>query len=223
MGRCSNESGCAEAQRHQSLSDPDERPWSGDRELADDRQRHDEPGVLQRRFHRGRVHGRPGGERLPVHLRGARPRALHDVHALAEYGARARPDRVGEGGEAGRQSPEGRSERAAAHRAHRDRSGRRQGLSVRFVCAARAGGKPPTIQSSQYKLFATQLSQRVCEDALDIQGAAGQIREGQDEGPIEGRFEGAYRATVVETIGGGSSEVQKNIIARRYLGFPKNF
>jgi len=98
-----------------------------------------------------------------------------------------------------------------------------KGLSTRFVCAARTGGKPPTIESSQYKLFATQLSQRVCEDALDIQGAAGQIREGQEEGPIKGRFEGAYRATVVETIGGGSSEVQKNIIARRYLGFPKNF
>ncbi len=98
-----------------------------------------------------------------------------------------------------------------------------KGLSTRFVCAARKGGKPPTIESSQYKLFATQLSQRVCKDALDMQGAAGQIHEGQDEGPIRGRFEGAYRATVVETIGGGSSEVQKNIIARRYLGFPKNF
>ena len=41
--------------------------------------------------------------------------------------------------------------------------------------------------------------------------------------PLSGRFEGTYRATVVETIGGGSSEVQKNIIARRLLGLPKNF
>lgn len=98
-----------------------------------------------------------------------------------------------------------------------------KGLSTRFVCAARRGGKPPTVEASQYKLFATQLSQRVCKEALEIQGAAGQIREGQDEGPLRGRFEGAYRATVVETIGGGSSEVQKNIIARRGLGFPKNF
>ena len=84
-------------------------------------------------------------------------------------------------------------------------------------------GKPPTIQSSQYKLFTTTLSQRVCKDALDIQGHEGAIMEGQDDAPLRGRFEGAYRATMNETVGGGSSEIQKNIIARRHLGLPKNF
>jgi hypothetical protein len=96
-------------------------------------------------------------------------------------------------------------------------------LSTRFVCAAKGHGKPPTIESSQYKLFTTTLSQRVCKDALDISGAAGTILEGQDEAPLRGRFEGAYRATMNETVGGGSSEIQKNIIARRHLGLPKNF
>ena len=96
-------------------------------------------------------------------------------------------------------------------------------LSTRFVCAAKGGGKPPTVESSQYKLFTTTLSQRVCKDALDITGAAGTIMEGQDEAPLRGRFEGAYRATMNETVGGGSSEIQKNIIARRQLGLPKNF
>jgi alkylation response protein AidB-like acyl-CoA dehydrogenase len=96
-------------------------------------------------------------------------------------------------------------------------------LSTRFVCAAMAGGKPPTVESSQYKLFTTTLSQRVCDEALDVTGVAGTIREGQDEAPIRGRFEGAYRATMNETVGGGASEIQKNIIARRHLGLPKNF
>jgi alkylation response protein AidB-like acyl-CoA dehydrogenase len=96
-------------------------------------------------------------------------------------------------------------------------------LSTRFVCAAKSGGKPPTVESSQYKLFTTTLSQRVCKDALDITGAAGTIMEGQDEAPLRGRFEGAYRATMNETVGGGASEIQKNIIARRHLGLPKNF
>jgi hypothetical protein len=97
-------------------------------------------------------------------------------------------------------------------------------LRPRCVCAAKEGsGKPPTIESSQYKLFTTTLSQRVCDEALDLMSVAGTIREGQDEAPLRGRFEGAYRATMNETVGGGGSEIQKNIIARRHLGLPKNF
>jgi len=97
-------------------------------------------------------------------------------------------------------------------------------LSTRFVCAAKTvGAKPPTAQASQYKLFTTELGQRVCRDALDVMGAAGQLREGQGDAPLRGRFEGAYRATAIDTLGGGSSEIQKNIIARRHLGLPKNF
>ena len=99
--------------------------------------------------------------------------------------------------------------------------------SLRFVWAAIQSeggkGKPPSTQASEYKLFATQLSQRQANVALDIQGPEGQLRVDQDEAPLSGRFEGTYRATVVETIGGGASEIQKNIIARRLLGLPKNF
>ncbi|MFQ5417738.1 MAG: acyl-CoA dehydrogenase family protein, partial [Myxococcota bacterium] len=96
-------------------------------------------------------------------------------------------------------------------------------LGYKFVAASIKGGKPPTLQASQYKLFATQLSQRCADLALDILGAAAQLRVDTEDAPLAGRFEGTYRCTVVETIGGGASEVQKNIIARRGLGLPKNF
>ncbi len=97
-------------------------------------------------------------------------------------------------------------------------------LGLRFVAAAKeVGGKPPTIEASQYKLFATQLSQRSVNKGLDLIGSEGQIRLDDPHAPQKGRFDSAYRATVVETIGGGSSEIQKNIIARRGLGLPKNF
>ncbi len=74
-----------------------------------------------------------------------------------------------------------------------------------------------------YKLYATQLSQRSSNAALDVAGAGGQLRVGTEDAPMAGRFDSAYRATVVETIGGGASEIQKNIIARRFLGLPRNF
>ncbi len=99
--------------------------------------------------------------------------------------------------------------------------------SLRFVWASikseTHGGKPPTCEASEYKLFATALSQRQADIALDIQACEGQMRVDQDDAPLSGRFEGTYRATVVETIGGGSSEIQKNILARRKLGLPRNF
>jgi alkylation response protein AidB-like acyl-CoA dehydrogenase len=96
-------------------------------------------------------------------------------------------------------------------------------LGLRFVAASVKGGKPPTCEASEYKLYATQLSQRAIDVALDVIGGHGQTRVDTDDAPLKGRFEGAYRCTVVETIGGGASEIQKNIIARRKLGLPKNF
>jgi alkylation response protein AidB-like acyl-CoA dehydrogenase len=96
-------------------------------------------------------------------------------------------------------------------------------LGLRFVAKSMKGGKPPTVEASEFKLYATQLSQRAANVALDIMGAAGQLRVDTEDAPLQGRFEGTYRCTVVETIGGGASEIQKNIIARRGLGLPRNF
>ncbi len=96
-------------------------------------------------------------------------------------------------------------------------------LGLRFVAAASAGGKPPTVEASEYKLFATQLSQRVADAAVDLAGPGGQLRVHTQEAPMRGRPEMSYRYCVIDTIGGGASEIQKNIIARRKLGLPKNF
>jgi alkylation response protein AidB-like acyl-CoA dehydrogenase len=81
----------------------------------------------------------------------------------------------------------------------------------------------PTVESSEYKLYMNELGQRVANWALDLMGPAGQLRCGEEGAPIGGRFERSYRYTVVDTIGGGASEIQKNIIGRRGLGLPKNF
>ena len=96
-------------------------------------------------------------------------------------------------------------------------------LGLRFVNESMKGGSPPTTHASEYKLFATELSKRLADAAMDIAGPGSQLRVHTDEAPMKGRSESTYRYTVIDTIGGGTSEVQKNIIARRLLGLPKNF
>jgi len=81
----------------------------------------------------------------------------------------------------------------------------------------------PTVESSQYKLFMNELGQRVANAALDLIGPEAQLKPACPDAPLGGRFERSYRYTVVDTIGGGTSEIQKNIIARRGLGLPPSY
>jgi alkylation response protein AidB-like acyl-CoA dehydrogenase len=85
------------------------------------------------------------------------------------------------------------------------------------------GTPPPTVESSQYKLFATEFSRRLADASMDLGAPGTQLRVKTADAPMEGRAESTYRYTVIDTIGGGSSEIQKNVIARRGLGLPKNF
>jgi alkylation response protein AidB-like acyl-CoA dehydrogenase len=96
-------------------------------------------------------------------------------------------------------------------------------LGLRFVHASLAGGDPPRTEASEYKLWATEFSKRVADASMDIGGPGTQLRVKTSDAPMAGRAESTYRYTVIDTIGGGTSEVQKNIIATRKLGLPKNF
>jgi len=101
-------------------------------------------------------------------------------------------------------------------------------LGLRVVAASMKGEKvpdtpPPTVESSEYKLFATEFSRRLANASMDLAAPGSQLRVRTETAPMAGRAESTYRYTVIDTIGGGTSEVQKNIIARRLLGLPKNF
>ena len=102
-----------------------------------------------------------------------------------------------------------------------------RGLGLRVVDASmkaeRGGGAPPTIEASEYKLFTTEFSKRLANASMDLGAPGTQLRVKTDDAPMKGRPESTYRYTVIDTIGGGSSEIQKNVIARRGLGLPKNF
>jgi alkylation response protein AidB-like acyl-CoA dehydrogenase len=96
-------------------------------------------------------------------------------------------------------------------------------LGLKFVYQSAKGGAAPTAEASEYKLYATELSKRLANASMDLAGTGSQLRVKTPDAPMEGRSESTYRYTVIDTIGGGSSEIQKNIISRRKLGLPKNF
>lgn len=90
----------------------------------------------------------------------------------------------------------------------------------RRVIAAALAGEVPTVEAAMCKLYSTELGRRLADFALDCLGPMGLLRKTAEDAPASGKWEHSYRATVVDTIGGGSSEIQKNIIARRGLALP---
>lgn len=70
-------------------------------------------------------------------------------------------------------------------------------------------GRPYGIQASMAKLFATEMAERVCRNAIQIHGGYGYSAEY----PVER----IYRDARLMTIGEGSSEIQRLIIARHLL------
>lgn len=96
-------------------------------------------------------------------------------------------------------------------------------LGLKFVFCSARGGAAPTAEASEYKLYTTEFSRRLADASMDLAGPGSQLRVRTEDAPMAGRAESTYRYTVIDTIGGGASEIQKNIIARRKLGLPKNF
>ncbi|MSQ25183.1 MAG: hypothetical protein EXR49_02750 [Dehalococcoidia bacterium] len=82
-------------------------------------------------------------------------------------------------------------------------------------------GKVPNHEASISKGYGTELTQRAARLAMDIMGMYGPI---QGEGrwtQLRGRVAYTFLVTVSETIRGGTSEIQRNIIATRGLRLPR--
>ncbi len=82
-------------------------------------------------------------------------------------------------------------------------------------------GEMPQVEGSMAKLHITEAFVRASSDLLDLLGTAGLARRGEPGAPLDGLVEHAFRHAVVTTIYGGSSEVQREIIAGRGLGLPR--
>jgi alkylation response protein AidB-like acyl-CoA dehydrogenase len=85
-----------------------------------------------------------------------------------------------------------------------------------------AKGLVPNYEASMTKLFASELSQRIARTGIKVAGLYGQLLPGSEQAPARGRYGNMYLQTLGSTIAGGTSEIQRNIIATRGLGLPRD-
>ena len=84
-----------------------------------------------------------------------------------------------------------------------------------------ADGKAPGPESSIDKLFWSELDQRVCMTAIDLLGRGAQLKRYHTKASGNADWSRDFLYTRAETIFSGSSEIQRNIIAKRVLGLPQ--
>jgi alkylation response protein AidB-like acyl-CoA dehydrogenase len=87
---------------------------------------------------------------------------------------------------------------------------------------AESQGSRSMIEGSMFKLFSAESQVRAASDLLDIFGPLGLLEAGNPAAPGSGEFSHEFRHSIVLPIYGGSSEVQRRIIAERGLGLPRS-
>ncbi|MFP5110213.1 acyl-CoA dehydrogenase family protein [Neobacillus sp. C211] len=76
--------------------------------------------------------------------------------------------------------------------------------------------------ASMMKVYATELYTKVSDIGTQIMEAYGQLTWRNEEAPAGGTVEHLYRLAPFHRFGGGTNEVQRNIVAQRGLGLPRN-
>ncbi len=82
-------------------------------------------------------------------------------------------------------------------------------------------GNPPGPEGSLSKLLWAETNQRMQELAVDLQGPAGQLYAGEPRAVSNAYWQYGFLRARANSIEGGTSEIQRNILAERVLGLPK--
>ncbi len=81
-------------------------------------------------------------------------------------------------------------------------------------------GQPSMADSSAIKVYGSELQIEAYRALLEILGAPGLLAKHSPGAVLEGKIESSYRNGLILTFGGGTNEVQRDIIAMAGLGLP---
>ncbi len=95
-------------------------------------------------------------------------------------------------------------------------------LSARRLAHGALNTDYPFSLALSSKLRTSEFQRRMRQYAVELQGAHGSLYVGDEDAPAAGFWQRAYFNNFSTTIGGGTSQVQANIIGERVLGLPKD-
>ncbi|MEE2664365.1 MAG: acyl-CoA dehydrogenase family protein [Myxococcota bacterium] len=117
--------------------------------------------------------------------------------------------------------------RAMDHASFRDRLLRLQARVLGLKCHAMRllaydlRDEPPGVAALVVKLQACELMREMAALGLDVMGELGALYDGSKYERAEGSWQAEYMRWVGFIIAGGTAQIQKNIIAERGLGLPR--
>jgi len=76
-------------------------------------------------------------------------------------------------------------------------------------------------EASTVKVFGSEAFVEIYQDLLEVLGQPGLLKAGSPGTLLRGRIESYYRTTLVLTFGGGTNEIQRDIISQIGLGMPR--
>lgn len=94
-------------------------------------------------------------------------------------------------------------------------------MNWRQALAIEAGKLGPAAASA-VKVYGSELYVEIYRSMLEVTGELGLLRRGSPGAMLAGRLERMYRSLLVLTFGGGTNEVQRDIIAQAGLRMPRS-
>jgi alkylation response protein AidB-like acyl-CoA dehydrogenase len=86
---------------------------------------------------------------------------------------------------------------------------------------ATASGKDLSpADASATKVYGSELAVEVYRSLMEVVGPNAQVRDGSPAAVLRGRLERYHRSALVMTFGGGTNEIQRDIIGMVGLGLP---
>ena len=92
---------------------------------------------------------------------------------------------------------------------------------INWELASSAATAPSPADASAAKVFGTELATEAYRLLMEVLGPSATLRQDTLGAVLRGRVERMHRAALILTFGGGTNEIQRDIIGMVALGMPR--